>query len=134
MLGPFGKFGLHSRHSNLRKLFISTGTGIAPFRSIILSSHISNFTILQGISSEKDIIEEKDFNDGEVIYCISKGSTKYFSGRVTKFITEELEKNYNLDNTAFYICGNGFMISEVNDLLLKKYNINGSRIVTEAFF
>lgn len=115
-------------------IFISTGSGIAPYRSYILSNNISNFRLIHGVRTTDDIVETETFSKGDVEYCISRENNhNYFKGRVTDYLNEVDNDLFSKDN-MFFICGNKDMIADVYDLLINKYNISSSNIDSETFF
>jgi len=107
--------------------FIATGTGIGPFRSMILDllsrNSIQKITLLWGLRSERDLYLQEELAD------LSKGHSSFTAittlsrpagnwrgkvGRVTAYLANELE---SVDGKEFYLCGNGDMIKEVKEIL-----------------
>jgi len=115
--------------------FISTGTGIAPFRSIVLSEHYKNNPPIQahclfGVRTEDELVYEEAFAgvpNLKFIPTVSqpKGSWKGFLGRVTHYLST-LDATYPWLETEFYLCGNGSMIQEVKTFLSNKGVPKGS--------
>ena len=126
---PFGSF----HDSDKPAFFIATGTGIAPFRSMIRSGVKHEITLVHGSR-----IPENFYFDGELIAaninyvkCLSKGeSTGVFKGRVTDYLKsiEILPAEHN-----YHICGNAEMVLECRDFLLEK-NIPFGNIIAEIYF
>ena len=133
ILGPYGEFYLKDFDINKKYLFIGTGTGIAPFLSIIKTHNILNYKIMHGIRELKDKIDGLDSKKYEIYLSREKCSNQnnVFEGRVTNFIKEKLD---NTDkNNLFFLCGNSLMVSEVHEMLILN-NINNNQIFTEIFF
>lgn len=126
MLGPYGIYGLKSNLPN--KVFIATGTGIAPFIPMIRSLNkleISSI-ILFGCKSLSEDIAYPYFKDNislnlKYIQCITREEPKvdYAKvGRVTKILQEMFVQNIiDKENTDFYICRSKEMINDVIDIL-----------------
>ena len=123
VLGPMGDFILKDISKSL--IFISTGTGIGPFRSIInylLEKNFKNkITLLTGYRIEEEILYESEFKNLEKLFMnffyhrILSRSEKEENGYVQKLV----EKNMSLDS-HYYICGLKEMVNSVKDLLLGK--------------
>ena len=126
--GPFGEFCLNQPNmSNLKYLFIASGTGIAPFRSFLKSYKNIDYKLLHGIRFENERYHYKEYQKNRYIPCISRCSKK------PKRVTDHL-KDLKIDkNTHIYICGNRSMIADVLNILEDK-KIHGDQIFTEVFF
>lgn len=119
------------------KVFISTGTGVAPFISMIKElskreiSNSSNLFLLQGMRYLKDDIAfefiQDLINKKNVTYvrCVSReqdfnkemDGVKNSFGRVTNVITTF---DFDWKHTEFYICGGHHMIEDVKSVLINK--------------
>ena len=128
--GPFGSFGpekfdLYSR----RLVFISTGTGISPFHSIVRSYPGIDYTLIHGVRYKNEAYEREAYDPRRYILCTSKESSEGRKGRVTRFLS-----SYPLDrDMLFYLCGNSSMLYEVRHILGDK-GISDSNIFTEMYF
>ncbi len=119
--GPLGRFNLR-RPLPKTIIFISTGTGIAPFRSMIhillqegTSSEIWN---IFGNRYEEDILYKEEFEGLTAqhsnfcnVFTVSrskawKGETQYVQLMLKKYISDARDKH-------IYICGLTNMINEV---------------------
>jgi len=127
--GPHGRFFLdYFNVENKDIVLIASGTGIAPFRSMILSYPDLKFQLIHGIKTIDDAYFKSDFNCSYVT-CTSKDSEGNYAGRVTQYINT---LNFN-SNTVFYLCGNFNMIYDVQNLIISKgHSINS--IFTEVYF
>ncbi|MEK6872863.1 MAG: FAD-dependent oxidoreductase [Nanoarchaeota archaeon] len=123
VLGPMGDFIVKDFSKHL--IFISTGTGIGPFRSIInylLENSFKNkITLLTGYRTEEEVLYESEFKELEkkfknfFYHRILSRSEKEENGYVQKLV----EKNLFL-NSHYYICGLKGMVNSVKDLLSEK--------------
>ncbi|MEW6055327.1 MAG: FAD-dependent oxidoreductase [Bdellovibrionota bacterium] len=137
---PYGDF-VYETKPERSVCFISTGTGIAPFRSMVLSRQFEEnppkqALCLYGARSEQDILFPKDFESMGVktVYALSRADDAWtgFRGRVTDYL-RSISSDWNWDSTDFYLCGNGEMIAEVKRIL-HVHNVPEKAIHKEAFF
>jgi NAD(P)H-flavin reductase len=127
--GPAGSFYLKEdgRHD---LLFVATGTGIAPFRSMLdhlLESGFSrSINLYWGLRSQRDLYYQKEFEalveqrpNVRVITTLSRPEPGWTGavGRVTKLVAEQVTSVANL---SVYLCGNSGMIGEVSSLITQK--------------
>ncbi len=140
-LGPFGEFILEE--GTIQQFyFIATGTGVAPFMSII-DTHLAKypekkFHLIFGVRFEKDLlyrdilnVYKRNYKNFSYDLCLSKAPDDFigFKGRVTKKI---LAIDFNAE-TYFYICGNGSMVEDTKHILLKQKNVDISHIFHEKY-
>jgi ferredoxin-NADP reductase len=135
ILGPFGEFYLKEFNINKKYNFFASGSGLAPFLSIIRSFKYLKFNIFHGVRLSEDIYtlsELKNYNVFISKYAGEKNNfIKIYNGRITSNF-EIIKKHINLDD-LFFICGNSFMINDIYDCL-KKNEINANNIYSELFF
>ena len=136
MIGPKGKFLLEP-DDNRTHLFVSTGTGIAPFISMMRTQLIDKkprrVVMLNGVSYEHDLgyrpLLEEWQRTGEYpvqyIPTVSRPNDKANAGwtgrtgRVENVVLEVCrEQRLRPDKTVVYICGNPEMIINVETLLM----------------
>jgi ferredoxin/flavodoxin---NADP+ reductase len=128
--GPFGFFTLDQKKIETGKfLFIATGTGIAPFHSIVYSYPKLNYKILHGVRFANEQYESEVYEKGRYVSCVSRDNAGNFHGRVTDY----LSKNTIDSDTLVYLCGNYEMIHAVYDLLTTK-GLSPDNIRTEVYF
>lgn len=128
--GPFGFFTLDEEKLKTYKiLFIATGTGIAPFHSMVKSLPDFDYKVLHGIRYGDERYEARDYPEGKYIACTSRDKEGDFHGRVTDYLNQN-----NVDsNTLVYLCGNYEMIHAVYDILTNK-GMSPDNIRTEVYF
>jgi ferredoxin-NADP reductase len=123
---PYGDFTYESPSSK-HVCFIATGTGIAPFRSMMLSAEYAanppkSATCLLGVRDEAELLYESDITlHGKWIACVSqpKAGWKGFKGRVTDYL-KSLGEEFPWQETEYYLCGAGQMIDEVRAILTER--------------
>ncbi len=127
-LGPIGNFLFTP--SQKTTLFIATGTGIAPFKSMIedelAKGNKQNFHLIFGVRHIKDIFYKEFFetlatkhSNFKFTLTLSQpeGQHEAKTGRVTDFLqTLDIVP----ENTSAYICGLKAMITDVTAILEKK--------------
>src|SRR5499426_680558 len=127
--GPAGNFYLREdqRHE---LLFIASGTGIAPIRSMLLAnaerSDPRPATLFWGLRSQRDLYDQEELAELSrrtptftAITTLSRPDPGWSgsSGRVLKLIEERIS---SVKNLAVYLCGNSAMIADATALLQKK--------------
>jgi ferredoxin-NADP reductase len=140
--GPFGHFVMKSGPEK-ELLFVATGTGIAPFRSMIeellAKKDPRRMRVYFGLRHEKDIFYKDLFealaarhSNLEFTLTLSQpeGGWTGLSGRVTAHVPKiEL----NPEKTDAYLCGGKTMIDEVKAMLMER-GMEKSQIFFEQFF
>lgn len=156
-LGPLGNFTLSN--NPLRKIFVATGTGIAPFRSMLLNEmEITNYksqipnnttminerrtmnvTLYWGLRYKEDMYWDSEFQTlvrqytgFQYFFTLSKPTSQWtgLTGHVTDYVIKN-EKNF--ENCEFYLCGNSAMITDMKDRLSAN-NIKNDRIKLDIFY
>lgn len=122
---------------------IGTGTGVAPLRSIALSKKFAEMDLLFGIAilgyrTFEEIPYAGDFERVGLAttYAVSDSPTKlefpFYNGRVTD-VLKRLKSDFPWSETDFYLCGNGFMIRDVIQMLKTAHSVRDDAIIAEAF-
>ncbi|HEX2395183.1 MAG TPA: FAD-binding oxidoreductase [Bacteroidales bacterium] len=127
--GPFGYFTVDKNNFNKKLLFVGTGTGIAPFRSITGTFPSLDYKILHGVRYGAEAYERHKYPADRYMLCTTRDKEGSFNGRVTEYLKEK-----PLDSdTLVYLCGNCDMIYDVYDLLTSRGFPSGN-IKTEVYF
>ncbi len=115
-------------------VWIATGTGIAPFYSMLRSGLGENKTLLHGNRYLEQFNFFDEFQEAlgqEYIRCCSaEVSEEVYQGRVTGYLEAQEELNPAL---KYYLCGSADMVVEVRDLLISK-GIPFGNIISEIYF
>lgn len=126
--GPVGSFTLRDNARDV--LFVATGTGIAPIRSMLWALADAGSTrrirLFWGLRGERDLYYQDDLTDlrDRLLHfsfttTLSQpgASWRGAAGRVVPLVVSEIETVANLD---VYLCGNGSMIRDVRDTIRQK--------------
>lgn len=128
--GPFGKFGIDEKKLNTHQhVFIASGTGIAPFHSIVKSYPELNYQLIHGVRYANEAYESENYDKSKFTLCTSRDKNGDFHGRLTEF----LKNNSFEKNTAFYLCGNSDMIFDAMEILKDK-GFDRESINVEVYF
>ncbi len=139
LIGPFGKFIYVE--SERAPFFISTGTGIAPFYSMLDSMKArqalpKKAISLLGVRTEDEILYDdymSSYPNLDWIKAVSrpKGQWDGFHGRVTDYLRSL--NNFAYNDYDYYLCGNGAMIKEVKEFLAEQ-GVEKKQIYQEIYF
>lgn len=139
---PFGHF-IYKTAPHKHVVMIATGTGIAPFRSMVLSDLYKknpplSTRLLFGARDKNDLLYGHTFANElkpeTFIQTLSRCSDEWsgFKGRVTDWIYQNQE-SIDWANTEFYLCGNGAMIDEMKQFFMEK-GVEKPSIHQEAYY
>jgi ferredoxin--NADP+ reductase/benzoate/toluate 1,2-dioxygenase reductase subunit len=129
--GPLGFFSIDPELISQKKkfLFVASGTGIAPFHSMIKSIPDLDYMLLHGVRYADEAYEKDSYEPNRYVLCTSRDEKGDFHGRVTDYLQKQ-----NIDkDTICYFCGNFNMIREAMNLLEKK-GIPPSQLHAEVYF
>ncbi len=115
--GPFGRFSLNQEKIETHQhIFIASGTGIAPFRSMVKSCPGLNYRVIHGVRYGIEAYEKEEYDSNKYLLCTSRENSGDYHGRLTGYLSEtEFDKN-----SYFYLCGNSDMIFDAMEILKEK--------------
>ena len=127
--GPAGHFYLRDEPTR-ELLFVASGTGIAPIRSMLLANEERSdprpATLFWGLRSQRDLYDQEELAEWTrlnptftAITTLSRQDPGWSgsSGRVLKLIEERIS---SVKNLSVYLCGSSAMIADATALLQKK--------------
>lgn len=127
---PFGKF----TPSTKAEWWIATGTGIAPFVSMVESGVDIPKKLLHGSRTLNHFLFQDIFKahvgDNYLRFCTKEKGDGAIEGRLTNWLEAqtELPKDVN-----YLLCGNPEMVVEVRDIILSK-GVAFENIMAEIYF
>ena len=126
---PFGKFLPVKK----QMIWIGTGTGIAPFHSMVSSGITENAILIHGARKKEDFYFYQSFKEklgANYIPCSSQMDNKdYYPGRLTKYLKEK----FTFPRGIYYLCGSSSMVVDIRDLLLAN-GVEFNNIISEIYF
>lgn len=130
-MAPYGDF-VYEHKFGRHACFIATGTGIAPFRSMVFSEYFksnppASATCLLGVRDEAELLYMDEFAAAgagvQWVPTVSRpgasGNWQGFKGRVTDWFRTQGD-HFPWCETEYYLCGSGAMIDEIKALLAAK--------------
>ncbi|MEI8092843.1 MAG: hypothetical protein WCG80_01385 [Spirochaetales bacterium] len=126
---PFGSFPGSAGPA----VWIATGTGVAPFLSMVLSGLGAGKTLIHGARTldsfyGQDLLAEH-LGTGYVRCCTTEAAPGVFSGRLTRY----LEAQPWTADRPYLLCGSAPMIVDVREILFRK-GVPFRSILAEVFF
>ena len=131
------------RESHRKKVMIATGTGIAPFRSMLFdylgNGGTDDITLYWGLRHEEAVYWLDELTDLSLKYpnfrfvlTLSKPSPTWqgAKGRVTDHVVQE---ESHLSGSDFYLCGNQEMIKDMESQLMH-HQVPADQIYKELYF
>ncbi len=141
-MAPLGMFVL-DKESHRRKILVATGTGVAPYRSMLLDylsqDGSDDITLYWGMRHEEDLYWVDEFQELSIKYpnfrfviCLSQPSSSWqgAKGRVTAHVVQE---ELNIERSDIYLCGNQHMIKDM-EVQLKDKQVPLHQIFKELYF
>lgn len=115
-------------------VWIASGTGIAPFYSMLKSGRAANTILIHG----NRYLEQFHFYDyfmellgkNYTRCCSAEEDEGVFHGRVTSFLEEHPLPDPGL---KYYLCGSAEMVVDTRDILIEK-GVPFDRIISEIYF
>lgn len=142
-IGPTGNFVIPENLAN-DLFFISTGTGVAPLKSMIeslISNRLNikhNIHVHFGTRFVDDLFYTEVFDvylkEGKIKEYVKYLSQEEFLGTVKGYVTQFIIglSDEFVFTSQFFICGGGLMVESACDMLLKK-GVSADRIFYEKF-
>lgn len=141
-VAPTGVF-FFDEASPRKKIFVATGTGVAPFRSMIeeylAKKGTATIELFWGQRHEEDVYWKENFDTLFDTYptfswhqVLSQPTSAWqgLKGHVTEHVLDSVK---DLPQHDYYLCGNKNMIEDVRSQLLAK-NVPKEQIKTELFY
>ena len=137
--GPIGTFFL--RDSSFKNIvFLATGTGIAPIKSILEGldkSHEQyqnkNLWVIVGARYKEDLFWEPDYNNLNIKYIpVLSREDNNWSGEKGYVQDIVIKKQIDLTDTQVYACGSNNMINSAKDIFFKN-NLKKINFFSDAF-
>ena len=126
---PNGSFYLEMKSSR-DLVFVATGTGIAPFCSMISpfldQKEAGTLALYWGLRSQRDLYYQNELEaltrrhpNFSFITTLSRPENGWKGpiGRVTRLVEDNIS---SVRNVIFYLCGNGAMIRDTTEIVRKK--------------
>ena len=127
---PYGSFYSDGRPA----YWIASGTGIAPFISMLKSGQDNNNILIHGGRTPQSFYFREELVEkmgDRYIRCISSGKEEgHYPGRLTAYLNElkSFQPGY-----SYYLCGGAEMVVEARDILIAK-GIPFNQIKSEIYF
>ena len=130
---PMGNFDIHrdecgnDEAPSRRRIFIATGSGIAPFCAAFEEGIRADDLLLFGCANtDEDLTLRLETPIPPIIRCITReSSTTAFKGRVTDYL-----RITGIDQSAdYYVCGSPAMVADVRRVIRS----GGGRVYCESF-
>ncbi len=127
---PFGKFLCKEQPAT----WIATGTGIAPFISLVESGLAQNIQLLHGARTIDKFyfqdVFQKELGTNYLRFCTTQSGQHIIEGRLTTY----LKNSTNLStNNKYYLCGGPQMVIDVREILISK-GVSYDNIIAEIYF
>ncbi len=141
-MAPLGIF-IMDKDSHRKKVLVATGTGIAPYRSMLLdyleNGGTDDVTLYWGLRHDEDMYWDDEFRalaakypNFRYVLTLSQPSDVWQGkrGRVTDHVTQE---ESNLPGSDYYLCGNKQMILDMEAQLVAA-GVAKPQIFKELYF
>ena len=137
--GPIGTFYLRNS-SKKNIIFLATGTGIAPVKSILEGLEKSyeqvknkNLWVIVGARYKKDLFWAPNFKNLNIKYIrVLSRQNNDWNGEKGYVQNTVLKQQIDLENAQVYACGSNDMIDSAKKLLTKN-NLNANNFFSDAF-
>jgi len=127
---PFGNFICNEKEA----FWIASGTGIAPFASMLFSGLSEGKTLIHGNRYLSRFYFQKEIsaamNTSYIRCCSGESGEDVYSGRLTDFLKDS--QGLPADK-KYYLCGSAEMVVDTRDILISK-GIPYENIIAEIYF
>ena len=127
---PFGEFTGNDKPA----WWIASGTGVAPFASMVRSGFVKDKKLIQGgryaYSFYFEDLFKKTLGESYIRCCSQEKVDDFYHGRVTGWLEEQTDLPKDI---LYYICGNAEMVVDARDILIRK-EIPYENIHSEIYF
>ncbi|MFO0737629.1 MAG: FAD-dependent oxidoreductase [Labilithrix sp.] len=145
VLRAIGPQGFFTRARGLPSLFVGTGTGVTPLRSMILDAIAkgddAKMTLVFGVRSPEDRLYADEFDalaarlpdQFQVHYSLSRAGADWPGRR--GYVQTHVEELYRAlpEGAHVYVCGLERMVGTVRDLLRKQLGVERKQVHTERY-
>jgi NAD(P)H-flavin reductase len=129
--GPYGAFIMKRPESD--SIFVATGTGIAPFRSMLMAGLDRRVTLIFGVRHREGLLYDEELRTMPIDYqpTLTRPPEDWsgLTGRVQSHVLRELGDRRDVD---VYICGLREMVDDLR-AKLKELGLDRKRIVYEKY-
>tara|TARA_X000000950_G_scaffold14462_1_gene15658 strand:- start:31899 stop:32885 length:987 start_codon:yes stop_codon:yes gene_type:complete len=137
--GPIGTFFLRNSDST-NIIFLATGTGIAPIKSILEGLDRSpeknmnkNLWLIFGARFKEDLFWKPNFKNLSIEYIpVLSRENQHWKGAKGYVQDIVLQQKIDLENTQVYACGSNDMIKSAKKLFFNN-NLNQNNFFSDAF-
>jgi ferredoxin--NADP+ reductase len=128
--GPHGLFlTAPAERSSCPYLFVGSGTGIAPFHSLVRSYPALDYLLLHGVRTAGERYDWQTYERSRYLACVSREVGGDYRGRVTGWLREHpLNASWRC-----YLCGNSDMIYE-SFAILRDGGVPREHLHAEVYF
>jgi NAD(P)H-flavin reductase len=142
--GPDGAFTLHEHALDKHVVMVCTGTGIAPFRSMILNLinkklNFKSIHLILGARYEQDILYRNEFeqlaeNDSRFSFDIALSRQENWKGH-RGYVHDIYKHHYKEvnDETLFYLCGWTNMVDDAVANIIVDLGYDKKQVVYELY-
>jgi len=141
-MAPLGVFVLN-KESHRKRVFVATGTGVAPYHSMLLDyleqGGTDDITLYWGLRFEEDIYKDSEFRaiaekhpNFRYVLTLSR-PTEQWQGKKGRVTDHVFVDEANITGSDFYLCGNQAMVKEMITGLEVR-GVPKEQIVHELFY
>ena len=127
---PIGTF----TSDNEKAFWIASGTGIAPYVSMLFSGLSDNKILIHGGKSLNSFYFQSEFlasmNERYIRCCSRETAEGIYKGRLTEYLKNSILPD---PGQIFYLCGSAEMIVETRQILIEK-GVPFENIMAEIYF